>query len=272
MNRALLAAGLLALAGPVRAGDGVGVVVAVRGEITGALAGEAERPLTCGDVIREGERLTTGEASRVAVLSGDVYAQLFVTSAARFATGADGRRELVLERGRMRVIDPRRGSELEPVRVTTPRAGASAAGNDVDAYVLGPAAVRNSMVCAEGVDLEVARRDARGRSLTARPGRCAIVSVDTPAFTARVPSERIGLHEAYECELPIAWRLEGRLAPADVGAGPPGLLGLPAGEGDLGRDACDVPGSGCSGPFLEPGPAPVDTVAPSPHVPLPGAP
>lgn len=244
-------------------GTGVGLVVAMRGDVTAQAPGQPERPVTCGDIVHENERVATGVASRVAILTGDVYAQLFVLSAARFGRGADGTAELALEQGRMRVIDPRGETDARPVHVTASAADARFAGNDVDAYVLGPPGETNGMICSERVDLKVGRA---AEGTHAKPGQCAIASIGKPLYRASVPSERIALGEAYECVLPVAFGpLEQYFDPTDVAAGQDFELPVPDALDDSIRDACDDPGSGCAGFSL-----PVDTITPFPSDPLPG--
>ena len=258
-------AGCMALVTAVtaRADDGVGLVVAIRGKVTVQAPGERERPVSCGEVVRSGERLTTAAASRVAVLTGDVYAHLFVLSSARLSRGPEGDTTLFLERGRMRVIDPRGRGEGPPLWIATERAQTRFVGNDVDAYVLGPPGATNAMICSEGVELEVVRRDGASAPSAARFGECAIASLGKATYEAEIPSNRIALAEAYDCELPDS--LAARFTPTDVAAAPSTRLPLPTAKGGLQRDSCDVPGSGCASPVS----VPVDTVLPSPSIPLP---
>ena len=263
MTRLLMALLVAGLAAPALAQDAAGLVVARRGQITAYAADGTPRSVTCGDLIREDERLETAHASRVALLTGDVYAQLYVLSSARFGAAPDGASRLALERGRMRVIDPRASDSAKDVLVTASDTTARFHGNDVDAYVLGPAGETNSMICAERVDLVVDR--ASGGGDTARLGECVVSSQAKPLYRAQIPSTRIGLEEAYECELPIADRAMLAFSP-DVAAGPepplPGALGGPN------RDSCDVPGSGCGA--LPSSGDPVDVITPFPSDPLPG--
>ena len=244
--------------------QGMGLVVAMRGQVSAQTDGEPERRLGCGDVIHSGDRVATGRASRVAVLAGDVYAQLFVSSAARFSTAGDGSAALALERGRMRVIDPRRGSPM-PVRVSVGPAETSFAGNDVDVYALGPASARNAVICSERSDLAVQRSDGNGGPTVASRGQCAVASLGKATYRAHVPSTRIGLAEANECELALVSDVALRLAPSDVAAAQRPRSPLPKGIRDPRRDACDDPGSGCLGALS----GPADEVSPFPSDPLP---
>jgi hypothetical protein len=237
----------------------------MRGDVTSQSPGQPERPVTCGDIVHENERVATGVASRVAVLTGDVYAQLFVQSAARFSRAADGTVELDLEQGRMRVIDPRGRADALPVHVSASAADARFAGNDVDAYVLGPRGKTNGVICAERIDLAVGRG---GERASARPGQCTVASLGKPLYQASFPSERIALAEAYECVLPAAFGpLDQYFDPTDVAAGPDDGLPPPDALDDAPRDPCDVPGSGCAGIL---GGIPVDVITPFPSDPLPG--
>jgi hypothetical protein len=244
--------------------DTVGLVVAQRGQVTVTAPDGGERFLSCGDLVHAGHLVRTHEASRVAILTGDVYAQLFVLSEGRFDTTPDGTALLKLERGRMRVVDPRAGTNITPVHVTASGSEARFAGNDVDVYVLGPADATNGVICSERVSLDVARPGS-GESITAHRDRCAIASLGKPLYTAEIPSERIALAEANDCELPIADALVLHFAP-DVAAGAADTP-LPTSDVDPTRDACDVPGSGCG---AVPTSGPVDTLPPFPWDRLPG--
>jgi hypothetical protein len=252
----------LAGGGPVLAQEAVGLVVASRGRATVTSADGTSRAISCGDVVQRGEVVETQAASRIAVLTGDVYAQLFVLSRASFGTTADGTPLLELQSGRMRVIDPRGGEGNPPVQVSASGAQTRFAGNDVDAYVMGPAGATNAAICSERSDLVVTRDDRPGEQATAADSQCAIASLDKTIYTIGMPSERIALAEANDCELPIPHAALLRLQP-QVAAGPE-LTPLPQGLDDIYRDACDVPGSGCAGG------APVDTFPPFPFDPLPG--
>ena len=263
VTAAALAAALVAIA-PVGAREGaVGLVVASRGRATVTSSDGIERTLTCGDIVKHGEVVETHAASRVAILTGDVYVQLFVFSRASFGTTADGTPHLVLESGRMRVIDPRRGDGNAPVQVTASAAQTRFAGNDIDVYVMGPEGATNSAICSERNDLSVTRDDRAGERATAADGECAIASLDKSIYTIGMPSERIALGEANDCELPMPLAAMLRLQPQVAAA--PQFTPLPEGISDPFRDACDVPGSGCGSIS-----APQDEVTFFPFDPLPG--
>ncbi len=163
----------------------------------------------------------------------------------------------------MRVIDPRGRGEGPLLWIATERAQTRFVGNDVDAYVLGPPDSTNAMICSEGVELEVVRRDGASPPMSAHFGECAIASLGKATYEAQIPSNRIALAEAYDCELPDS--VASRFSPTDVAAAPPMLLPLPTANGGPQLDSCDLPGSGCAGPAS----VPVDVVLPSPSIPLP---
>lgn len=258
---AIALTGLVALtSGGVRAEENpIGLVVGMRGQVVARTDAGAARRLDCGDPVYAGEALETGQASRVSVLVGDVYAQLFVGSQADFGATPNGTPDLFLERGRMRVVDPRSDASAADIVVTTPRARTAFARNDVDAYVLGPSGETNAMLCSERTTIDVERVDRGGTAQHTPAGLCTIVSLDKPSYQARVPSERIGLREAPDCTLDLA--SGARFDAVDVAAPNP-LPGM--GMPDLGafdpRRPCDVPGSGCGGkpspPDLVPDPTP----------------
>ena len=241
----------------------IGLVVGLRGHVVARADGAEARRLDCGQPIYAGERLETGEASRVSVLMGDVYVQLFVGSQADFAATPDGTPDLFLVRGRMRVVDPRTSAASPAVRVGTPRARTEFARNDIDAYVLGPPGATNSMLCSERTAMDVERVDLDAGPQHTPTGLCTIVSLDKPTYQARVPSERIGLREAPDCTLDLA--SGDRFDAVDVAA-PRALPGM--GLPDIGpfdpRGTCDVPGSGCGGPPNPPDHRPGPTPDPLP--------
>ncbi len=224
----------------------IGLVVGMRGHVVAQADGTEARRLDCGQPIYAGDRIETGEASRVSVLIGDVYVQLFVGSQADFSATGAATPDLFLRRGRMRVVDPRTDAGAPAVRVGTPRAWTEFARNDIDAYVLGPAGATNSMLCSERATIDVERVDLDAEPLHTPTGVCTIVSLDEPTYQARVPSERIGLREAPDCTLDLA--AANRFNAIDVAA-PRALPGM--GLPDIGpfdpRKTCDVPGSGCGG-------------------------
>ena len=259
----LAVSGGTALAQAGAAEDAIGLVVGLRGQVVATAPGQEARRLQCGDPVFADDQIETGQASRASVLVGDVYAQLFVRSQARIGVTPAGTPDLFLERGRLRVIDPRTADESPDVRLTTPRAHSAFARNDVDAYVLGPVGATNAMLCSERTTIDVERSDVAGVDPHHTPtGHCTIASLDKPFYKARVPSERIGMREADDCSL------DPRLAGFDATdvAAPRAIPGI--GNPDLGpfepRLTCDVPGSGCGGnpkvgdvqPDLKPGELP----------------
>jgi len=234
------------------AAETVGLVVGLRGFATATAPGREPRRLQCLDVIHDDEVVNTSEGSRVSVLIGDVYAQMFVFSEARFALTSDGGAQLFLDQGRMRVIDPRTAGDVPDIEMTTPRARASFRANDIDAYVLAPMGDSNAMICSERVDLHVHRTDAAGGSLGVSLGECVVASKDNGTYNAKIPSERIGLREADDCEVELG-SVPARFAGIDVASPPlPEGIDLPTTIDILPRRPCDDPGAGCGPAFAEP--------------------
>ena len=186
--------------------DPIGLVVGKRGQVVATAKGAEPRRLDCGDPVFAGEKLETGVASRVSVLIGDVYAQLFVSSEADIGVTSAGTPDLFLRRGRMRVVDPRTHEGAAAIELATPRAHSSFARNDVDAYVLGPAGATNSMLCSERTTISVERSDTPEAASHTPTGHCTIASLGKDFYRARVPSERIGLREAPDCTLDLQWQ------------------------------------------------------------------
>ncbi len=200
----------------------VGQVVSVSGTAYAETPGGARRALACGDTLRAGDRVTTGEDGRVGVLAGEVYAQIDSDSAARFDVTADREPDVALQKGRARLF----GSATDPAvrhHLETPQASSStsSAGGDTEAYVLSEKAGAYSMLCEWGRPLDV-RRIGRSDTLVARPGECAIAKPHEPLYAAKAQAERIPLAGQAACPTgELIGKAADRFNVADVSAPPP---------------------------------------------------
>jgi hypothetical protein len=238
----LLACVAAAPAAQAETPDVVGQVAATHGSAVAERDGHAPRPLACGDPVHQGERIVTADGSRVGVLLGDVLAQLGGNSRVAVGRTAQDTADLELERGELRVIDPREGGPSARLAVLGNEA--RIAGNDAEAYVFAEKTGRYAMLCEWDAPLEVARG---GAVLTAGPGACVISKSREPLYTARAHDKRIAAPGADRCDFgPVVAALD-LFTPFDVAAGPPGVgPELPAVFGGFVRSACDNPGSGCA--------------------------
>jgi hypothetical protein len=217
----------------------VGQVVAVTGAVHAQSPGGEPHALACDDPVRACETLTTQGGGRVAVLVGDVYAQVGERSRLRVDSGDPS---FFLFAGRARVVDTRPAGDAPAFRIATPQLAASAKGGDAEVFaeIVGTEAV--SRVCSHGDGLTVAQG---AHAVQAQNGSCVEVRGDSPrTFAAAAPT--LGLEDLGECRFELAG-LSDRFHPTDVAA-PPGPEPPPLDPpDDVDRDPCDDPGSGCGG-------------------------
>lgn len=254
IGKLALAAGLAgalgaSAGGALAAGEGVvAQVVSAHGNAWAERADGAKRPLACGDVVHEGERVVTSAAGRVGLLSGDVYTQLEHSSQLLAGLTSEGAPDWTLERGKVRVTDEREAASTAPRhRLATPHAETLAAGNDSEAYVFAEKVGQYSMLCEWEKPLEVTRPGGAERKL-AKTGECVIAKPSEPLYTAPAHPERIALAGDDACDVgTLIGDAGNRFTPTDVAAGPPGGgLGPPAPPAFL-LPPCAEPGSGCAG-------------------------
>jgi hypothetical protein len=263
---ALGAAPLLAVADDVGgAGEPVGHVATLLGDVVAERPGEPPRKLHCRDTVYEGERLVTTDGSRVGVLMGDLLARLGEGSALRVGRTADAAPDISLEKGAVRVVDPRDSGAT--ARLAALDARAKVLGNDAEAYVFAEKTGRYAMLCEWDAPLEVERAD---ESELAQPGKCVIAKSREPLYLADAHDERLGPPAQDACALgPVIGQLDVHLSPTDVAAGP--LLGPWSGKaGGLefpSRSPCDEPGAGTCFGILDP--PPVGAEVPGGSGPLP---
>jgi hypothetical protein len=212
------------------------------------------------------EEIVTGPGASLAFLSGDVLVR--VGSDSRVSLdGSEGTPELFVHQGSVRTTDARAESAA-PARLVAHDLSASASGADLE---LTTAAASASQLCSFDGTASV---DAGPSARTLRPGEC--LSSEAGALTGSAAGgPSVGLGDPGFCGFAVA--LDDHLAPGDVAA--PGGFAFPAfaPAGDLVRDPCDQPGSGCSGaPGLtggggsDGGPIPFEDPNPVPGCDVPG--
>jgi hypothetical protein len=225
----------------------IGVVVAVSGSAQAVTPGGAPRALACDDPL-VCEEIVTAPGASLSFVSGDVLVRVGGDSRVAL-NGSEGAPELFVQRGAVRTTDARPAGAA-PVRLAARDLAASASGADLELS----AGDAGSRLCAYDGSAAVdtgpsARKLAAGQCLAAQGG--ALTS-----FAAADPS--VGLDAPGFCSFEVA--LDDQLTPGDVAA--PELFAFPGGEpaGDIPRDPCDEPGSGCNGgrdfPFDDPDPVP----------------
>jgi hypothetical protein len=214
----------------------VGQVVSVSGTAYAETPGGARRALACGDTVRVGDLITTGEDGRVGVLASDVYAQIDSSSSARFDLAADREPDVALQKGRARLF----GSATDAAarhHLETPQASSStsSAGGDTEAYVLSEKAGAYSMLCEWGKPLDV-KRIGKPDTLLAGPGQCAIAKPREPLYLAKAHAQRIPLAGEAACPTgELIGKAADRFNLADVSAPPPPGGGIRPPAIDTGR-------------------------------------
>jgi len=246
------------VAGPAAAEEALGHVRSVTGEATAQRPGEAPRPLACGDPLYAGDTVRTAPGASVGIQSGDVATELAADSRLHLQRTDDGLPSVALEKGKVRMLDPRESGA--PAHLAALDAGADVMGNDAEAYVFVEKVGPYAMLCEWDADLPVARGDDLH---VAHPGECVISKPTEPLYTAKAHEARIPVTVAQACEIDpdaiasLAGAPGLHLAPGHVAAPPPvagigtaGLgLGNPQGSALTPRSPCDSPGAGCALPL-----------------------
>jgi hypothetical protein len=217
------------------ASEPIGQVVSVTG--TAHAGGPSPRALGCDDPVHC-EQIVTGPGSSLEFLSGDVLVR--VGSDSRVSLdGSEGTPVVFVHHGSVRTTDSR-SETAAPARLVAHDLSASASGADLE---LTRAEASASRLCAFDGTASV---DAGPSARTLRPGEC--LSSEAGVLTASAAAgPSVGLGDPGFCEFAVA--LDDHLTPGDVAAPGGGGFAFPAfaPAGDLIRDPCDDPGSGCSG-------------------------
>ncbi len=222
---------------------GVGVVVALSGEVLAVRPGEEPRVLQCRDRVYQDERIVTSEGARVDLLMGDVVAHLTENSRLGVGRTSDDVADMTLEKGGVRAIDPRDAGAQ--ARLAALDARADVLGNDAEAYVFSEKTGPYAVMCEWDAPLPVARSDEKS---VANPGKCVIAKPSEPLYVADAHEERLGPPGEDPCPLgPVIGDINLHLTP-DVAAGPaPAWSGLASAPNAQGISPCQMPGSGCAG-------------------------
>jgi hypothetical protein len=232
-----------------------GRVTAVDGAASAQQPGQEPRALHCGDPVYTDDRLDTAEGAQLGVLLGDVLAQLPAESRLQLGRTADLTPDVRLERGGVRLIDPRDAGAVGYLAALDARA--EVMGNDVEGYIFSEKIGPYAMLCEWDAPLHVSRNDERA---LAAPGNCVIATQREPLYVAQAHDKRIPALAAQVCEIDpgalaaLAGDPARHLTPAAVAAAGPLAGAAGAGFGESSPSAvdvvapspCDSPGSGCA--------------------------
>jgi len=198
-------------------------------------AAEGRQPLQCDGLLRDGERIVTGEGSRAGLQVGEVYVQLDQGTSVIIRRTEAGAPSLEILSGRVRLVDTgiEEGSLFE---ILTPDSRAAGRGIDTEVVV----SQQGTEFCEAAADLDVALRDGSG-SLLARPGQCVTARGGEPLATAPRGESQIALSGAEGC---IEVAVVGHFLP-DVAAPPPTIGLAPLDPDRRTYGPCNDPGSGC---------------------------
>jgi hypothetical protein len=272
---ALLGAGLWTfLPAGASADRPVGEVVLLVGSAYAEAPGMEPRPLACGDLIHDGENVVVDSDSRLGVLRGEVYSQLEESSQLGFGMTQEAAPDLILEAGRVRVLDTRIDETAARHRLATPHAAARGLSTDSEAYVLDEKAGIYSMACEWGSPLDVARLDG-AEPLIADPGECVVAKLREPLYKASAHEQRIALLGLGLCDPgPILGPVASRFSTTDVAAPPPPSRLLPPAPPAFKKEPCESVGCTIGGapapPSLGVIESPVSPGGPLPPGSLPG--
>jgi hypothetical protein len=155
---------------PAFAGEVIGRVVSIDGDVFAQAPLEDPRRLRCSDPIRREDTVTTTFGGRLSVLVGNVHARMGDGTQTRFDLGPEGAPTFFVSVGRLHVVDARVGDPA-PLRISTPGLSAEAAGADTDLWVGDPESGAATTLCESGADVHVTLAD--GASVITSPGQCA---------------------------------------------------------------------------------------------------
>jgi len=229
----------------------IGHVAAVTGRAYRILPSGERRMLVCGESLKPGDALVTGEWGSVAVSIGDVYAQVSDMTGIRVGMAPGDVPEFQVIGGGLRVLDTRDDRET-PVRIVTEFAVVSGAADDTEVFVREH---KNISLCAGTGALSANVRGAGVQSVAA--GQCSFMKKgDKNLADAERPEELIGLDAEVSCERDlIIGAASMRLLPTDVAAPPPPIV-MPAALAPIvNPNPCSNPSS-CYGVKAQSAPTP----------------
>jgi len=201
---------------PGTQGPDVGIVVALSGDVFAdrdECGVHTRRPLACGALVYGGDRLVTGAGAAVAFEMQKTRVQVAAESEVRVATDASDAPDLMLLRGRVRVVDP--DDAVVPGRRLATAELASVGRGDTEA--IAPAGQR-STICEYARPLAL-KPAGGGTGHTLAPGACS--GANLAALDAA--SVGVSLLDAERCDL-----ADNRFEPIDVASAPaPGAFPSP---------------------------------------------
>jgi len=195
---------------PGTQGPDVGIVVALSGDVfaeSDECGVRTRRPLACGAFVYGGDRLITGAGSAVAFEMQKTRVQVAADSELRVDTDASDAPDLVLLRGRVRVVDP--DDVVEPGRRLATADLVSTGRGDTEAIAI---AGERSTICEYARPLALTSIGGGARH-TLEPGACS--GANFAALDAG--SLGVSLFDAERCEL-----ADDRFDPIDVASAPSG--------------------------------------------------
>jgi hypothetical protein len=209
-----------------------GQVVSLSGDARAVGPDGSSRMLACDDSVNGCDQVVTGPGGSVSLLLGEAVAQIGPDSAVGLS--ARPAPELALERGGVRVVDPR-DQASDRVQLYTPALSASTGRGDAELTRDGDA-VR---LCAHDEPVVALARDG---ATTVPAGGCLATSVLGGMQSAPAGAPSIALGDVGSCPFRVAG-LPGLIPP--VASPPPAGPGIEPFDAP-GRDSCDTPGSGCA--------------------------
>jgi hypothetical protein len=179
---------------PGTQGPDVGIVVALSGDVfaeSEECGVRTRRPLACGEAVRGGDRLVTGAGSAIAFEMQHTRVQVAADSELRVATDASDAPDLMLLRGRVRVVDL--DDAVAPGRRLATADLVSTGRGDTEAIAI---AGQRSTICEYARPLALTPTGGGARH-TLEPGACS--GANLAALDAA--SVGVSLLDAERCEL-----------------------------------------------------------------------
>jgi hypothetical protein len=229
----------------------VGEVGSVQGVVLATTPGEQPRALGCGDPIFAGDRIATGEASSVGIVSGDFWTGLGAETEGTFDETAAGSPRVTLAKGHLRLIDASAAAP-SPAAIYTPGLVALDAGTDTEALAFPEKVGTVAMICGWDDALAVDGAGTSTGSLVTDPGECAIGKPKEAVFAAPAAHTALPVSASAACGAGKAFDVAGhQFLPAVAAAGlaaAPAATGPPVGVfAGFGPATCQIAGCGTSG-------------------------
>jgi hypothetical protein len=223
--------------GPCVPSGEIGRVASVQGDVQAISPDGSARALACDDGVNACEQIVTGPGANAALLVDDAIVQIGPDT--RATLSARPAPEVALERGGVRVVDVR-DAAAQRVQLFTPQLSASPGRGDAE-IVRDGESVR---VCAYDEPVVVMARDG---AKTVAAGTCLETDAASAFAGSPAAAPSVALADGAACPFHVAG-LPGLVPP--VASPPPAGPELDPFE-PPGRDACDEPGSGCSGAVFD---------------------